>query len=138
MSEPKPPRGDLFDSTIALTLYNLMCRAPGQTADQLHAAAKRLQHPTLEPDQTQRVLHELARRALVEVSNGRFASRDHKRRIVISRDTSGDEAARGYLQGGWKDWLVRDGSGTLPIDEAIAQRPADPPPGKPVALPRKG
>lgn len=114
-------KGELFDSTIALTLYNLMCRAPGQDEVALHAAARKLQHPHLELAQTQRVLAELVRRGWVQVQASGFSVRDHQRRLVVMRDTSGDEAARGYLQGGWKDWAVRDGGSLLPIEEAILQ-----------------
>lgn len=110
----------LFDSTVAITMYNILCMSgPASSLEELYHRAQNRMHPTLKKDQATRALNELVRRGLLKQVVGGYALKDPKRRLVVDRITSGDEAFKGVLQGGWAGWKVRDPAGLLPIDNVI-------------------
>lgn len=116
----------VFDSTFALTIYNLLCANGPMHTSKLQAAAVQVHSASvIEAGQFDRALDGLNRRKLIVVDKtGQTAVRDALRRIVVARDLTdcnGPDAARG----GWKGWIVRDkttGAGRA-LDSIIGESP---------------
>jgi len=99
-----------FDSTIAVTIYNLLCQRGTTGKSELYHLAKATQHPRLERDQFDRAMQRLQDRRWLRTSeNDQVETFDPKRRIVIDRDRTDVEL--GLEQGGWTGWKVKE---TLP------------------------
>lgn len=116
----------LFDSTVAITMYNLLCQLGkpdvGVSFDELFHRATQRMHPTLKLDQAHRALQEMVRRKLlIMIEPGRFLLRDPLRRIIVDRTKTGDEAFKGMMQGGWAGWVIRSQNGPMSIDEMLEQ-----------------
>jgi len=97
------------DSTIALTIYNLLCLTYGALgADALYVQAKSAQHPELERVQFDSALNGLVTRGWVLTTTpATYVCRDPKRRLIVDRDRSQVEVNKGD-EGGWSKWRARD------------------------------
>lgn len=126
------------DSTVAMTLYNVLCMVGAKRVEELHATAEQLQHINLERTQTDRVLAELVHRGRVKVTDGVFDVAASSRLVVVRRDLGDYDYIT--MAGGWEGWQVkdprvRDGIGYRPIEQLLGQmptgrapRPLPPPP----------
>lgn len=98
-----------FDSTIGVTIYNLLSTRGAASKVTLLADAIRLQHPDLELPQLERVLAEMVRRGRITVVGESVLLVDTAQaRIVISRDIG--DRFKGPELGGWDGWMVSDPS----------------------------
>lgn len=127
------------DSTVAVTLYNVLCMVGAMDFEQLHTTAERMQHINLERDQSERVLAELVRRGRVrKADEGKYDVAASARLVVAQRDLGDYDYVT--MEGGWEGWQVkdprvRDGIGFRPIEQLLGQaptgrkpRPLPPPP----------
>lgn len=127
------------DSTVGVTLYNVLCMTGALVYEQLHDTAERMQHRSLEREQSKRVLDELVRRGRVrELDDGKYDVAASARLVVAQRDLGDYDYAT--MEGGWEGWQVkdprvRDGVGFRPIEQLLGQaptgrkpRPLPPPP----------
>lgn len=112
----RPP---LFDSTVALTLYNLMCREGELPLESLYLLALSKQHPQLQKDQALRCLDKLGELNLVERTGSGFKVMDPHRRPVIARLNTDTNEVLGTGEGGWTGWKVRGDVGVIPIEQAL-------------------
>lgn len=105
------------DSTIALTVYNLICTRQGSAkASMLFEAAKRMQHPSLTREQFDRAVAGLVSRSRVSrfgenTDDVELRCADEKTRLVVSRDLS--DVKDKNSDGGWNRWAVRGETGLV-------------------------
>jgi hypothetical protein len=99
-----------FDSTVAMTLYNVLCMSKGTaTKDHLIQQSRSLHLPYLEVDQFERSLARLVKEGFVSIDGETVKGADPENRHVLSRSLA--DTALGPIEGGWKGWIVRDLSG---------------------------
>lgn len=127
------------DSTIGMTVYNVLCIVgrPMTVEDMLGSA--RMQHAGLQLDDVVRaVAGLLARGRLVEKPGDTYDLASQHRLIVVRRDLGDYDYVT--MEGGWEGWQVkdpriRDGVGTRPLEALLGKpltgrtpRPLPPPP----------
>jgi hypothetical protein len=121
----KTNRPDVIaDSTIALTAFNVLSMSSRPLYRQALLKECSKYHPGLNAAQLERALDGLQARRWIDVVGSEtiraFSSKDGKRLIVIDRDRSEAEVAKGVHEGGWATWRVRGANGSLvPIDKAL-------------------
>ncbi len=121
------------DSTIAITVYNLLAinRNPLDVTELLTGASA--QHCSVEPVQLSRAAQALVERGWVGSNpDGTYFCKDSHRRVVIARDRSDAEATDddGNCVGGWNGWQLRSMARskspvpqTVSIDQALTEQP---------------
>ncbi len=113
------------DSTIAMTLYNVLCIIPGAAnIKQLHELAMKTQHVSLSLLQTERGLAGLVERNRIVKNGGQYSLVAKQKLMVVQRDL-GDYNSK-TMKGGWEGWQIkdpriRDGKGTRPLEGEIGQ-----------------
>lgn len=114
---------DFADSTIAMTIYNMLNMLPPMTLEELQPAAMKLQHIGLGLDQTQRAVDGLMERGrIVQGDDGKYGSAAREKLMVVTRDLSDYNDQK--MTGGWEGWRVkdpriRDGIGTRPLEHVL-------------------
>lgn len=116
-------RAPLFDSTVAVSLYNMLCREGELPVESLYLLAVSKQHPQLEKSQALRCLDELGARALVVRTGNGFKVADPQRRPVLFRRNTDSAEDLGTAKAGWSGWFVKDGNQNTPIEKALGLEP---------------
>jgi hypothetical protein len=117
-------RAPLYDSTVAISLYNLLCLAPdGLNIEELYQRAVKAQHPHLDKAQTLRALDGLGERKLVERTGDGYRVVDPKFRPVAGRSNNEDPRTLDLLTSGWTGWRFRDGQQVLPFNAQEGKTP---------------
>jgi hypothetical protein len=105
------------DSTVAMSLYNVLCRrgSPAAGCEQLVGVVLELALPDLGTAQAEVAWAELKRRGLVVPRGKGYDVADRRRRVVIGRDREdwALDPGTGKIQGGWNRWMVQDSLGRL-------------------------
>jgi len=109
-----------FDSTIALTVYNLLSTRGPATRAALLSDASRLQHPELELAQLNRVVDGLVTRGRATTEGDLVSLVDTMQaRVVVSRSTH--DLDKGSELGGWEGWIVKNPSPVSGRDRAVSR-----------------
>lgn len=108
-------------STIAMTLYNYLQLAGDRTAMEIvNLDSVQDQHPGVDVGVATAALNELVDAGKLTLVDGKYVSRDPRRRLVTVRDRSDAEThPDGSVTGGWNGWQVQNGTSRIPIEEAI-------------------
>ena len=99
------------DSTVAMTLYNVICRTSGDMSnpEALLPIVKKHAHQNLSLQQLRKVVRVMKRKGLLVPQGTSLRPCDRKRRIVVHRDRSdGRIDDKGRIRGGWNQWFCRD------------------------------
>lgn len=120
--QPEPIRANVYDSTVGITLYNLLqMHGRPYLADDLFRQAQLHQHRDLERPQFDRALAQLVTRGWISEAEDGYKSRDPVRRMVVDRDKGSAEANLGIVDGGWCGWKVRNQIGLSLLEDALKE-----------------
>lgn len=114
MTTPPPPALPLADSTVAMSVYNVLAHAArGLKADDLMSGLRAFGMPQADERQVARCLAHLDARGWI-VTGARLRVIDPKRRLVRTRNRNDPS--------GWGGWTVKDPSGHFhPLESIVEQ-----------------
>ena len=117
------------DSTIAMSLYNIICKTTGDVSnpETLIDIIREHAHPNLTKSQLRRVVRSMVRRGILTKRGNSYCPCDQQRRLVVIRDRDDCTIdAKGRIRGGWNGWKVRDQlKGTLSLLVLMPPKPKE-------------